>query len=105
MLYGTALQMARLADQDTGASRAKMRRLMKEVADMQPGGRMALPMLSAAAIFVRQDENRTDKMRAVITGPQVGSVGSPRSGQAGHLGLPASVEALRFLLCPGSCEL
>lgn len=69
--------MARLADQDSGASRKKMRQLAKELNDMQPGGKLALPCLADAAIFLRQDEARTDKMRAVITGPQVREAGSP----------------------------
>eukprot|EP00198_Chlamydomonas_reinhardtii_P001715 XP_001691051.1 ubiquitin conjugating enzyme family protein [Chlamydomonas reinhardtii] len=43
---------------------------------MQPGGKLALPCLADAAIFLRQDEARTDKMRAVITGPQ----GTPYEG-------------------------
>ncbi|PNW74777.1 hypothetical protein CHLRE_12g510300v5 [Chlamydomonas reinhardtii] len=68
--------MARLADQDSGASRKKMRQLAKELNDMQPGGKLALPCLADAAIFLRQDEARTDKMRAVITGPQ----GTPYEG-------------------------
>lgn len=65
------MQMARLADQDSGASRKKMRQLAKEFNDMQPGGRLALPCLAAAAIFLRQDSARLDKMRAIITGPEV----------------------------------
>ncbi|GIL70129.1 hypothetical protein Vretifemale_999 [Volvox reticuliferus] len=69
-------EMARLADQDSGASRKKMRQLAKEFNDMQPGGRMALPCLAAAAIFLRQDTARIDKMRAVITGPE----GTPYEG-------------------------
>ncbi|GIL47684.1 hypothetical protein Vafri_4440 [Volvox africanus] len=69
-------EMARLADQDSGASRKKMRQLAKEFNDMQPGGRMALPCLAAAAIFLQQDSARIDKMRAVITGPE----GTPYEG-------------------------
>ncbi|GLC54869.1 hypothetical protein PLESTB_000914600 [Pleodorina starrii] len=69
-------EMARLADQDSGASRKKMRQLAKEVNDMQPGGRLALPCLAAAAIFLRQDSARIDKMRAVMTGPE----GTPYEG-------------------------
>ncbi|KXZ55997.1 hypothetical protein GPECTOR_2g1549 [Gonium pectorale] len=73
---GYSREMARLADQDSGASRKKMRQLAKELNDMQPGGRLALPCLATAAIFLRQDGARTDKMRAVITGP----LGTPYEG-------------------------
>ncbi|EFJ50717.1 hypothetical protein VOLCADRAFT_116740 [Volvox carteri f. nagariensis] len=69
-------EMARLAEQDSGASRKKMRQLAKEVNDMQPGGRLALPCMAAAAIYLRQDSARVDKMRAVITGPE----GTPYEG-------------------------
>ncbi|KAG2482283.1 hypothetical protein HYH03_018796, partial [Edaphochlamys debaryana] len=69
-------EMARLADQDSGASKKKMRQLARELADMHPGGKLALPCLGTAAVFVRQDAARSDKMRAIITGPQ----GTPYEG-------------------------
>jgi hypothetical protein len=65
-----AAQMARLAEQDSGGGRNKMRQLARELANMQPGGKLALPVLAAAAVFVRTDALRPDKMRAVLTGPQ-----------------------------------
>ncbi|GFR44877.1 hypothetical protein Agub_g6220, partial [Astrephomene gubernaculifera] len=69
-------EMSRLADQDSGSSRKKARQLARELADMQPGGKLALPCAADAAIFLRQDAARMDKMRAVITGPQ----GTPYEG-------------------------
>lgn len=44
-----------------------MRRLGQEFRRLR--GATALPLNAAAAIFVRQDEERPDKVRAVITGP------------------------------------
>ena len=44
-----------------------MKRLMKEIKAFRKRG--ALPLAPGAAIFVRQDEDRPDVMRALITGP------------------------------------
>eukprot|EP00798_Chlamydomonas_sp_ICE-L_P010124 gene10124-8024_t len=51
-----------------------MKRLTKELRDLQTKTR--LPCNAAASIFLRHDEERIDKMRAIITGPQ----GTPYEG-------------------------
>lgn len=57
-----------LAQEAAGDTQQKMRRLAKEMRDLR--GRTALPVYAAAAIFVRHDSERFDKVRALITGPQ-----------------------------------
>lgn len=57
-----------------GDTPAKVKRLGKEVRDLH--GRTGLPCHASAAIFLRHDADRMDKMRAIITGPE---------GEHGHL--------------------
>lgn len=45
-----------------------MRKLGKELKALQ--GRTRLPLHAAAAIFLRYDADRIDKMRAIISGEQ-----------------------------------
>ena len=49
-----------------GDTAAKMRKLGKELKAL--AGRTRLPLHAAAAIFLRYDSDRIDKMRAIITG-------------------------------------
>ena len=66
-------KFAQMADQKAGQVTAKVKRLGKELRNLQ-SGRTPLPVHAAASIFVRYDEDRNDKMRCIITG------GGPRAG-------------------------
>eukprot|EP00891_Asterochloris_glomerata_P004328 jgi/Astpho2/4328/e_gw1.00065.64.1_t len=58
-----------MADQKAGQVTAKVKRLGKELRNLQ-SRRTPLPVHAAASIFVRYDEDRNDKMRCIITGPE-----------------------------------
>lgn len=59
---------AKLIREDGGqGGAAKMKRLMREMKDLR--SHSALPLHPNAAIFLRQDEDRADVMRALISGP------------------------------------
>ena len=60
-------KFAQMADQKAGQVTAKVKRLGKELRNLQ-SGRTPLPVHAAASIFVRYDEDRNDKMRCIITG-------------------------------------
>ena len=54
------------AAEAAGDTRKKMRRLAQELRALQ--GAQGLPLQAAAAILLRHDSERPDKMRALITG-------------------------------------
>ena len=54
------------AAEAAGDTRKKMRRLAQELRALQ--GAQGLPLQAAAAILLRHDGDRPDKMRALITG-------------------------------------
>ncbi|KAK9839472.1 hypothetical protein WJX81_004216 [Elliptochloris bilobata] len=56
------------AAEAAGDTRKKMRRLAQELRALQ--GAQGLPLQAAAAILLRHDGDRPDKMRALITGPE-----------------------------------
>ena len=56
-----------LAAEAAGNTAAKVKRLSREVRDLQRG-KNALPLQPAASIFLRHDADRMDMMRACITG-------------------------------------
>lgn len=58
---------AQLATESAGDISAKMKRLSREVRDLQRG-RAQLPLQPAASIFLRYDADRMDKIRACIVG-------------------------------------
>lgn len=60
-------KFAQMADQKAGQVTAKVKRLGKELRNLQ-SRRTPLPVHAAASIFVRYDEDRNDKMRCIITG-------------------------------------
>eukprot|EP00879_Flechtneria_rotunda_P026467 GHRR01028222.1.p1 GENE.GHRR01028222.1~~GHRR01028222.1.p1 ORF type:complete len:343 (+),score=131.99 GHRR01028222.1:32-1030(+) len=65
---------AAMAAQSEGDASQKMRRLGRELRDLR--GRTRLPVRAAAACLVRQDQERPDKVRCIITSP----AGTPYEG-------------------------
>lgn len=60
---------AQLAQEAAGDTSTKMKRLSKEIRDLQRG-KNELPLQPAASIFLRHDADRMDMLRACITGPE-----------------------------------
>lgn len=58
---------AQLAQEAAGDTSTKMKRLSKEIRDLQRG-KNELPLQPAASIFLRHDADRMDMLRACITG-------------------------------------
>ena len=58
---------AELAEENAGDTSGKMRRLGREIRDLQKG-KNELPLQPAASIFLRHDADRMDKLRACIMG-------------------------------------
>lgn len=63
------------AAEAAGDTRKKMRRLAQELRALQ--GAQGLPLQAAAAILLRHDSERPDKMRALITGALLPALFSP----------------------------
>lgn len=61
-------QFSAMAAQPEGDASQKLRRLGRELRDLR--GKTRLPVAAAAACYVRQDAERPDKVRCVISGPQ-----------------------------------
>lgn len=55
-----------MAQQVTGDTQSKMKRLSREMRNLR--GKTSLPIHMASSIFVRHDTDRMDKVRAMITG-------------------------------------
>ena len=60
-------EYAKLAAQMAGNVSQKMKRLTRELREMR-SGKLDLALGASAAIFVRHDSDRIDKLRAMITG-------------------------------------
>ena len=102
-------KFAQMADQKAGQVTAKVKRLGKELRNLQ-SGRTPLPVHAAASIFVRYDEDRNDKMRCIITGRRLGlwpkrlvwcgGVQQLRTADAGCSAVPqVETRMLLVLLC------
>ena len=65
-MWGDRRVYAAKAAEAAGDTRKKMRRLAQELRALQ--GAQGLPLQAAAAILLRHDSDRPDKMRALITG-------------------------------------
>ncbi len=70
-----------MAQQVSGDTQTKMKRLSREMRNLR--GKTSLPIHMASSIFVRHDTDRMDKVRALITGNHASSTSSAWHS-AGH---------------------